>query len=291
MKVRYSEIFNSFQGEAGFAGTPAVWLRTFGCNLECNGFGQKNPLDPSTYVLPYQTIELKNFTKLEDLPVFEYGCDSSYSWSNRFKNLAHDATTKEIADMLWEKAQELGANVLWKHQVTNQDIQLCFTGGEPGLWDKQLAEIVFTLVGQGKTPSQITVETNGTKLFPKLERACNAYFIKLFYSVSPKLMTVSGERGAVDFKVLDSLIRNGEGWLKFVVDGSKLCWTELDIIMEELGDAIDYSMWDVWIMPVGATKEQQEKKTIAQIANEGMKRGYKIATRNHAYVYGNLIGK
>ena len=41
-------------------------------------------------------------------------------------------------------------------------------------------------------------------------------------------------------------------------------------------------------MPVGATKEQQE--TVADIANEAMRRGYKVATRNHAYVYGNQIG-
>ena len=67
MKIRYSEMFYSFQGEAELAGTPTVWLRFFGCNLECNGFGQESPEDPSTYELPYKdydtrtvVIELEN---------------------------------------------------------------------------------------------------------------------------------------------------------------------------------------------------------------------------------------
>ena len=58
MRIRYSEIFYSFQGEAEMAGVPAVWLRFFGCNLNCHGFGQKNPTDPSTYVLPYETFDI-----------------------------------------------------------------------------------------------------------------------------------------------------------------------------------------------------------------------------------------
>jgi organic radical activating enzyme len=41
--IRYSEIFYSFQGEAEMAGKPTVWIRFFGCNLECNGFGQEHP--------------------------------------------------------------------------------------------------------------------------------------------------------------------------------------------------------------------------------------------------------
>ena len=45
---------------------------------------------------------------------------------------------------------------------------------------------------------------------------------------------------------------------------------------------------DIWIMPVGATKEEQEE--VADICVEAMKRGYKVATRNHAYVFGNQIG-
>ena len=86
-KYYYSEIFRSIQGEGHYTGHPTMWLRYFGCNLECNGFGQKNPKDPSTFVLPYKNIDVSGFKKLEDLPVFTHGCDSSYSWSKKFKGL------------------------------------------------------------------------------------------------------------------------------------------------------------------------------------------------------------
>ena len=44
----YSEIFRSIQGEGIYTGVPTVWLRMFGCNLECNGFGQDDPTDPDS---------------------------------------------------------------------------------------------------------------------------------------------------------------------------------------------------------------------------------------------------
>ena len=39
MKVRYTEIFYSLQGEGRWVGTPSVFLRLFGCNFKCQGFG------------------------------------------------------------------------------------------------------------------------------------------------------------------------------------------------------------------------------------------------------------
>ena len=37
--LRYSEAFYSVQGEGNFIGTPSVFLRSFGCNFRCQGFG------------------------------------------------------------------------------------------------------------------------------------------------------------------------------------------------------------------------------------------------------------
>ena len=56
--VLYSEIFKSIQGEGHYTGVPTTWLRFFGCNLECNGFGQDDPTDPSTYKLPYKDFDI-----------------------------------------------------------------------------------------------------------------------------------------------------------------------------------------------------------------------------------------
>ena len=92
----YSEIFRSIQGEGHYTGVPTAWLRFFGCNLECNGFGQENPKDPSTYKLPYEQIDVTNITSVEELPVFKYGCDSSYSWSKKFAKIHKKGTPEEV---------------------------------------------------------------------------------------------------------------------------------------------------------------------------------------------------
>ena len=79
----YSEIFYSIQGEGKYTGVPTAWLRFFLCNLQCDGFGQVNPKDPSTWELPYQDINVDDYNSMEELPVFTTGCDSSYSWANQ----------------------------------------------------------------------------------------------------------------------------------------------------------------------------------------------------------------
>ena len=40
-KIKVSEIFYSLQGEGRFVGVPSVFLRTYGCNFTCSGFGCK----------------------------------------------------------------------------------------------------------------------------------------------------------------------------------------------------------------------------------------------------------
>ena len=52
-KLRYSEAFYSIQGEGRFVGVPSVFLRTFGCNFECAGFGQERGNYLATDQMPY----------------------------------------------------------------------------------------------------------------------------------------------------------------------------------------------------------------------------------------------
>ena len=125
----YSEIFYSAQGEGHFTGCPTAWLRFFTCNLQCNGFGQDDPTDESTYDLPYQNVNVEDYKTLEELPVFEKGCDSSYSWSKKFKHLQRSGTAQEIADRLLDIIPF--DDFAYKNPMARQDIHLCFTGGEP----------------------------------------------------------------------------------------------------------------------------------------------------------------
>src|SRR5690606_12927420 len=96
--IIYSEIFRSLQGEGEYTGRNTVWIRLFNCNLNCHGFGQKDPTNPSTYELPYKDFDISSVNSLEELPVWKKGCDSSYSWSAKYKHLNHTSTPEEICD-------------------------------------------------------------------------------------------------------------------------------------------------------------------------------------------------
>ena len=102
----YSEIFDSIQGEGEYTGYPTAWLRFYLCNLQCNGFSQDDPTDPSTYKLPYKDFDIIEVNRLEELPVWEYGCDSSYSWSKKFKHLQEKKTSRETVSYTHLRAHE-----------------------------------------------------------------------------------------------------------------------------------------------------------------------------------------
>jgi 7-carboxy-7-deazaguanine synthase len=298
MKVRFSEIFYSFQGEAEHAGTPTTWIRFFGCNLECNGFGQKDPTDPSTYKLPFLDLDLIDVKRVEDLPVWEYGCDSSYSWSKKYKHLAQDTDPQGAADLLESKLP----HGKFTHPRTGQENMLAFTGGEPMLQQKQMKAIVNEFVIRGNIPKLVTVETNATKkLNPELAEWLNTYYHDMggqwHWAMSPKLLQTSGEVGKVNLDIIMSYLEGvpqSTGILKFVCNGTEDSWKEIEDFVTELNSyyknvADKIKKPDIWIMPVGATVEGQEL-VAADIAIEAMNRGYKVATRNHAYVFGNQIG-
>lgn len=299
MRVRYSEIFYSFQGEAELAGTPAVWLRFFGCNLNCEGFGQTDPTDSSTYILPYKEFNVDSVKTVEELPVWKYGCDSSYSWSQRYKHLANDATPREIAERLIEaNKNKHNPDGLFTHPVTGQDTMLCFTGGEPMLQQKAIIEILQQLSMMGNMPRIITVETNATKpLSDELRRFIAIDFQTMggkrwHWSMSPKLFSVSGEQDAVVPEVIqDYVFTVSTTILKFVCNGTEKCWNELDKQVERVRFLCNQFTPHIWVMPVGATKDAQEDTGIGDLCIEAMNRGYNVATRNHCYVFGNVIGR
>lgn len=292
-KFKYSEIFGrTFQGEGQYTGVPTAWVRFWGCNLECNGFGQKNPRDPSSYDLSYQTVDISSITRMEDLPVFNTGCDSSYSWAKKFAHLAHTATADEIANKL-EKAiaSEFNPKGLFRHPWSRQNTHLAFTGGEPMMNQTGIVEILASLEQRYNLPSYITIETNGTQSVRQVFREHFDYYAgELFWSVSPKL-SLSGEDVSKTIKpevVAEYASISQCGQLKFVCDTDPQTWVEVEDAITLFNDAgID---WPVWIMPVGATVEGQQS-VAAQVAEMAVDRGYNVAARVHAYVFDNVIGK
>lgn len=295
---RYSEIFYSFQGEAELAGKPTVWIRFFGCNLECNGFGQEHPTQPLTWTLPYKDFDVASVKRIEDLPVWKQGCDSSYSWSARYKRLVHNHTAAEICDRLTDLMRSpSNPHGTFVHPVTLQDTQLAFTGGEPMLQQTAMMEIIREFERRRNAPCTVTVETNATKpLSDELKRFLDQEFDGHWHwAMSPKLWSVAGEEDAVKTDIIWSYCNAGStSIIKFVHDGSEAAWAEVDEHQQRIFNYFQNRDWaapEIWIMPVGATKDQQETDNVAEISMEAMRRGYNVATRNHCYVFGNVIGR
>lgn len=295
MKIRVSEVFRSFQGEGLYTGIMSVWVRMYGCNLCCDGFGQKNPTDSKTYKLPYQSIDISSIKKIEDLPVFDYGCDSSYSWSTKFKHLVKDydevSLSKEIMNLLPSSS--------WCHTNTGNFFDLCFTGGEPMMQQKAMIATMreLGLESREDRPVRVQIETNGTKpLTPEFVQYVGELKkngVEVCFNISPKLFNVSGEDPEYAWKpdVIRSYIKlNPSGSsLKFVVSNHKNCWKEVDENVKQLRDMGVEA--ETFIMPVGATKEQQENsKVVSAIAAEAIKRGYHVSGRLHCNVFGNVMG-
>lgn len=285
-KYRYSEIFRSIQGEGFYSGTPTIWLRSWGCNFSCLGFGAPEGVDPRTVKeedLPFTQIDISNITKMEDLPVFDRGCDSSYSWSKRFAHLAHKDTAEDICKKL---TSLLPGKVF-------ENYHLAFTGGEPMMSQSAIVDIIKTFRLQWNPAMHVTIETNGTQM-PRDE--FNSVFInsgmfqgELFWSCSPKLRA-SGEawEDAINPDVLRQYnLISTKGQLKYVVDGTDDCWDEV-AEATELYRKVGIS-WPVWIMPVGATVEEQQNIQ-EKICEQSLDRGYNFSARIHCFIYGNRIG-
>ena len=291
----YSEIFHSIQGEGYYTGFPTLWLRLWACNLQCHGFGQKDPTDPSTYKLPYKDLDPNKYNRLEDFPVFEFGCDSSYSWSRKFKDKQHRGNGKQIYDRLIECMMKDSHNNYGNVSKNH----MCFTGGEPMLDFNQEAiiDVMRQFMEHENLPPSITIETNGTQdinfdagFVTMIDDYVDSYGGELFWSVSPKLFTVSGEKNEKAIKpehVKNYYDLSKNGQLKFVVNGTNECWKEVeDVIGSFRAHGINFP---TWIMPVSATKEGQEA-VAGEIATQALKRGYKVSARVHCYLWGNVVG-
>jgi len=293
-KYYYSEIFHSIQGEGHYTGVPTAWIRFFLCNLQCNGFGQIDPTNPDTYELPYEDFDPKTVNRVEDLPVWKHGCDSSYTWAKKFKHLMGQETPEVLADKIVDILRnDSNPDGLFRHPVSDQTQHLCFTGGEPLMLMTQdaIVGIMKSLQERENTPSSITFETNGTQ---KLKDTTKEFLANMeqevFFSVSPKLWSVAGEKAAKAIKpetVAEYKETRDFGQLKFVVGHRDREWEELDSVVKQFRDVgVD---WPVWVMPVGA-REEEQSMTAGEVAKKAFHRGYNVAARVHVYLFGNAIG-
>ena len=293
-KYYYSEIFYSIQGEGHYTGVPTAWLRFFLCNLQCNGFGQIDPTNPDTYELPFEDFDVTTVKRVEDLPVWEKGCDSSYTWAKKFKGLMGQETPTVLASKIVDAIKtESNPEGKFLHPVSKQHQHMCFTGGEPLMATGQMAVVGIynTLKEQDNLPGSMTFETNGTqRLRDPFIDWVNSIDTEVFFSCSPKLFTVSGEKSDKAIKpeiVAEYYKLSKAGQLKFVVGPKEREWDEMEEAVEKFrSEGVD---WPVWIMPTGA-REQEQTASAGDVAQKAFKRGYNVAARVHVYLFGNKIG-
>jgi organic radical activating enzyme len=292
--ISYSEIFYSPQGEGLYTGRPTLWIRFFHCNLRCDGFGQKDPTDPTTYDLPYKDFDASTVNSVEQMPVFERGCDSSYSWAKKFRHLAKTGSAQDIV----LKMEELVTNEFNPDGTIGSNIHLAFTGGEPMLNQAEIIKILQTTMRLGHRISEVTIETNGTvPMTDEFKDMLHKCFFNVTMSISPKLFNVSGElpKRALKANVVQDYINFSDQYqLKFVMNSNPKAWDEMESFIEEVfSEELEYIRGvvnTIWIMPVGATDAGQAESAAA-VSDMAIARGYNVSARAHISLYGNAIGK
>ena len=291
MKIKVSEIFYSLQGEGRFVGVPSVFLRTYGCNFTCAGFGCKSGEKSTGADDVAEVVHLYN--RFEELPLVETGCESYASWHPAFKHLSPTQTTEELV----ERMLALTPNNMWQ-QNNGNDVHLVITGGEPLLgWQRAYAELLSH--PRMADLKNITFETNGTQELHKDFR----HFL-LDWTLNPKL----GKKGpsALTFSVSAKLSASGESWedaicpdivmsyadightyLKFVVETD-------EHIVEAIRATDAYRRAGftgaIYLMPQGGVVEpyDKNKKRIADICCQ---QGWNYSPRLHVDLWGNGWGK
>jgi len=282
-KIKIAELFYSIQGEGRYMGVPSVFLRTFGCNFKCQGFGMpRGELSKEADNIAVMNA-MHPFKEYNELPLVSTGCDSYASWHPDFKNLSPMLTTDAIADRI----MEILPQDHWK------DEHLVITGGEPLLgWQKAYPDLLNNPKMAGL--KEITFETNGTmrltkefKHFlttwtglPKQKR-------EITFSVSAKL-PCSGEPwdDAIKPSVVCEYEEYGTAYLKFVIA------TEQDFADAECAIGAYRAAGfkgHVYLMPVGGVESvySMNNKNVALLA---MKNGLRYSDRLQVPLFKNEWG-
>ena len=282
-EFRVTEAFISVQGEGRFVGVPSVFLRLFGCNFKCRGFGMPKGQLADDY-LKVDANDPK-YKTLKDLPLVHRGCDSYASWDARFRKFTKDYNVEQLV----EKLLSLTPEGKWTCK-NGQDIHLVITGGEPLLGWQRLYVDLFEHPRM-KDLKNVTYETNTTQPIREnlLEWTKTQDRIHITFSCSPKL-TVSGERweDAIKPSVAKNYYDtpNSHLYFKFVVCDNG------DI--EEVSKAVElYSKagisCPVYCMAVGGCYEeyQENAKNVTELA---MQKGWRYSPRLHVDIFGNEWG-
>ena len=283
MKIKIAELFYSIQGEGRYMGVPSVFLRTFGCNFKCAGFGMpRGTLSGEADVLAEKQIKYDKWKTYNELPLVSTGCDSYASWHPTFKDLSPMLTSDAIADRI----MEILPQDHW------EDEHLVITGGEPLLgWQRAYPDLLNHPKMQGL--KEITFETNGTQPLTDEFRSYLHNWRKecpdreITFSVSAKL-PCSGEAwdDAIKPQTVCEYEWFGTAYLKFVIA------TEQDFADAECAIGAYRAAGfkgHVYLMPVGGIESvyAMNNRNVAILA---MKNGLRYSDRLQVPLFKNEWG-
>ena len=282
-KIKIAELFYSIQGEGRYMGVPSVFLRTFGCNFKCAGFGMPRG-ELSTEIEPIAE-RIAEFKTYNELPLVNTGCDSYASWDPRFKDLSPMLTSDAIADRIIEMLPY------------NQwgDAHLVITGGEPLLgWQRAYPDLLDHEKMQGL--KEITFETNGTqqlteefkRYLMRWQTDANALVARdVTFSVSAKL-SCSGESRAEAIRpdIVCEYQEVGFTYLKFVIATEDDAYEAI-----EVSDIYRLAGFQgpIYLMPVGGVESVYTLNN-RRVADLAMKAGFRYSDRLQVPLFKNEWG-
>ena len=285
-QIKVAELFYSIQGEGRHMGVPSVFLRTFGCNFTCGGFGL-----PSGQVSDERNkIDAEAIKNYKDLPLVSTGCDSYASWDPRFKHLSPILSTDSLAESI---------NDILPFKAWHQE-HLVITGGEPLLgWQRAYPDLLDH--EKMRDLKELTFETNGTQ---DLSKEFRHYLLD--WSLNPRGVP-GGKRGrdSLTFSVSPKLSNSGEKWEDairpdVVMQYEYVGYTYLKFVVaihDDVDEALEATneyrksgfKGPVYLMPVGGVENIYSLNN-RRVADLAMKYGLRYSDRLQVPLFKNLWG-
>jgi len=193
-------------------------------------------------------------------------CDTRYTWDKEDRRFAWDYHTYEPVDVA-KRVKELA----------NPGTELVvFTGGEPLLWQGEIAQTIDLLSEYG-----IEIETNGTIIPYSLER----FNSRIQYNICPKTSNSDMDKQVND-EAIHYFAKHPNARFKFVVtlDNYKHDLEEIQKMCYEM------DIYPVTIMPEGVTLESQIKG-IKLLSEPVAHLGLRLIPRMHIIAWENEGGR
>lgn len=273
--MRVSEMFKSIQGEGLRMGHPSLFIRFFGCNFKCPGFGLPEgqfSTEPDEFAK-----HIAEYNSYGDLPLAKTGCDSYPSWHPKFRKFSPDIETEEVYNRI-------------KTLIPDpKGIDLVITGGESLLKNNQNNVMSLFLFDCDYFSSfdSLTFETNCTQLLSdEFKNFLSKLNIDIIFSCSPKLRCSGVDHTkAIRPEILEDYSKiKSSRYLKFVVS-SESDLPEVKSVINEYTIKVP-----VYLMPEGGTADRYNTN-MKVVSDMCLDNGYIFSPRLHVTLYGNVWAK